>query len=509
MTARSAAPACIALLAIVFGLGVVHSKNGHASSALQGLPTDDPTSILTFAEADDPCGIRSRQGSLKSFACGVVSYLVKDTAAPDWETSWSTKCDLHLEECPEPANTVIADTFSKPGAKTGTSISTPQDTYSKDLKNLTIFELRLLKSAKVPVQFRGSDQVMGIPANDSADLTLASVLFNNAAKDALPTSQGTLASNLSRGIIPEFQPGSVIAKAVWGIFPLDNQGNIAEGTPAFASILQSNDSTKSTYEASWNKNYSASLPNVLSYWKQYQQVKSAWTVPSGGANWKFDSANCAPKPGQLPWNCMNFISVSPSLKQAAQLTQNTQNGLTINSGCGNAPKCNIALMGIHFMIRLRKTDPLPGNRASSWVFITLWWTGVDNGTNLPSPWKYYQINVTQDFRNDPPNVGAASNVCFNPYLEGKRGLGAASNCVNCHYYAAYNASTSTSMSSTGTDPQHGLSYQPAERYPSNGCVTGKDYAGQQQVVCTDFVWSSADVSIQGTLPGTHPSNGVR
>src|ERR1700679_3108511 len=133
---------------------------------------------------------------------------------------------------------------------------------------------------------------------------------------------------------------------------------------------------------------------------------------------------------------MHVISASPSLRQAAELQQNTNNGLTINNSCGrNTPSCNIALMGIHFMIRLEESDPLRVKGGPPWVFITLWWTGRDNGTNLPSPWKYYQINVTQGFRNDSSPGSVTSNICFNPYLEGKKPFGAVSNCVNCHYFA--------------------------------------------------------------------------
>jgi len=503
MRARASAFAYATIVAIVSILCAVDSKVKPVRAERQALPGDGPPGILTYAETGDPCGIRSKQGPLQSFGCGVISYLVKDTAIPDWETSWSTKCDVHLDQCPEPASPVIADSVLKLRSERADSNSTGVDTYSKKLESLTSFELRLLKSAKEPVQFRGGDQIMGAPANNSANATLASVLFNSVAKDALPDSPDALSANLRRGAIPQFEPGSIIAKAVWGIFPLDSSGNIKEDTPVFASILQENDSSKPTYEASWNKTYNTpALPNILSSWKQYDRVKSAWTVPSAGADWKFDPVHCAVKSGQLPWKCMNYIPVSLSLKQAAELTKDTQEGLTINSGCGDAPKCNIALMGIHFMIRLRKSDPLPGNRASSWVFITLWWTGIDNGTKLPSPWKYYQINVTQNFRIDPPSVGAGSNVCFNPYLEGKQGLGAASNCVNCHYYAAYNTSTSTSMSSSGGDPLHGMNYSSVVRRPSNGCASSEDYAGQQGVVCTDFVWSTADVSIQAPKPGT-------
>ena len=505
MTIRSITLASVTLLAVLSGIAAVRSGNDASRNWLQSTPTEDPTEILTKAETGDPCGILAKQGSLKSFGCGVISYMVKNTELPDWETNWSTKCDLNLEQCPVPSGSVTPELASEP-AKAGASPSTNSDKYSKAIKSLTKFELRLLQSAKVPVQLRGDHETLGTPANGSADLTLASVLFNNTAKAVLSGAPGTLASHLRQRAIPQFQPGSVIAKAVWGIFPLDDQGNIAAGTPVFASILQTTDSTKPTYEASWIKQYGATFPNPISdlNWKNYDQVKSAWTVPAASSHWKFDAANCLVEPGQLPWNCMNYMSISPSLKQAAQLLQDQQDGLTINTACGDAPKCNIALMGIHFMVRLRDKDPLPGKRASSWVFITLWWTGIDNGTNLPSPWKYYQINVTEDFKNDPPNIGPASNVAFNPYLEGKLALGAASNCLNCHYYAAYSASNLTSMGSTGTDIQHGMKYQDITRFPSKGCASNQDYPGQQNVVCTDFVWSTANVPLQVPQPPSQP-----
>jgi hypothetical protein len=87
------------------------------------------------------------------------------------------------------------------------------------------------------------------------------------------------------------------------------------------------------------------------------------------------------------------------------------------------------------MVRLGPGDPLYSNE-HHWLFITLWWDGRDNRHISELPWKYYQMTVTQQTRDESDGITHdRRNYLFNPYLEGPKSNGAVANCMTCHQFA--------------------------------------------------------------------------
>jgi hypothetical protein len=469
----------------------------------------DPTDILDAAEKD-PCRIKQTAagGPLRSFGCGVLFYLVTlDMLNPTSETSWYTKCDLNALFCaPGEKQTVV----SPPNSKNSLSGANGGTLNLSDTVNKSSLLIRLLRSAKLPVQLAdGSD---AFTKDQTSSPTFASILFNSQAAAAMKVpNDKTPRSNINNGVAPVFSPGSVIAKLVWGVYPTDDNGKILKTTRVFASAMSYGQ------QDSWltgpGNNNGFTLPNAKN---SAVTSSNVWTIPPfTKANFGRDCGRALKYSSDLPFapDCMYFVETTPHGQNAATaravLDSDSLNGTAIGSGadCTDKP-CKVVLLGIHLMVRIKDSDTLrlngtdPLRIRSPWVFITFWWTGKGDGLCplhgdcISKPWNNYQMNVTQDFRDDG-GPGPIGNVCYNPYLEGFKWHGAATNCVHCHYYAAYKESDGTSLVQIGNQ-QFGFAAPPSpKRYPSPlGCASNADYPGVSGgVVCTDFVWSVANMVV--------------
>jgi hypothetical protein len=486
------------MLTPVIGVTLVSCRSAHVE------PYEVPEQTLRSAhlaeKQQQPCSIGSSQDLLTAFGCRVIYQLVAGAKAPKWADSWETKCDVYLLDCAGDAVPTINSSTLTIDLKRNLN---PPDRLLHDapfLAQMNQFETKLLSSARTPVQIEA--KLKRIKLNhgrwkhgEIPQVNFASVLFNQTAADAIKDPH--LVTNLNQGIGPTFPPGSIIAKAIWGIFPFSDPSTLMPHKEGFASIIRSDQ------EDSWSKNDGNSqlLPDPASAARNFAGRTPAWTFPLDGNTHFADECQSEVLPGQLPWNCIFYMSVdasAPSFNLGAGrvIRQDTAAGLTINGNCAKQKQCYVALLGIHFMIRPGDPKSVPPNPDSDWVFMTLWWTGQDNGTGLPPPWKYYQIRATQNFRIDGA-MGQTSNVCFNPYLEGIN-KGEASNCVNCHYYAAFNRlpgqgpSNLTSVGTTKGFLPPGLTQRVSK--PRGSCATNADYGDGYNVVCTDFVWSLTALS---------------
>lgn len=189
--------------------------------------------------------------------------------------------------------------------------------------------------------YMAPEQMDGGPISAATDQTAA-----DAIKDP------HLLTNLNQGIGPTFPPGSIIAKAIWGIFPFSDPSTLMPHKEGFASIIRSDQ------EDSWSKNDGNSqlLPDLISAARHFAGRTPAWTFPLDGNTHFADECQSTVLPGQLPWNCIFYMSVdasAPSFNVGAGrvIRQDTAAGLTINGNCAKQKQCYVALLGIHFMIR--------------------------------------------------------------------------------------------------------------------------------------------------------------
>jgi len=265
-----------------------------------------------------------------------------------------------------------------------------------------------------------SDVHGGSPLNSKRQF--ASVLFNPKAKDSLVTA----IPDLRGGKQPKFQAGSVIAKAIWTLTPMGDSGNKSLRSQAISRIR-------------WQDQETWSGPEIL------PDPRS----DSGGQFWDLYGidltskpiVDCEPKNQILnPNNCLHAFLLDmpdPTQRQDASVAgTNDATKTAVKNDCPGTGQCLVSLVAIHFMVKLEPTDSLRKSGDSDWLFMTFWWTGKDNGSGLPAPWKYFQMNVTQSVREDIAD-GLVKNICFSPYLEGLESNGAVSNCASCHQYAAY------------------------------------------------------------------------
>jgi hypothetical protein len=206
---------------------------------------------------------------------------------------------------------------------------------------------------------------------------------------------------------------------------------------------------------------------------------------------------CKPAENQpIPMGCLHFhtfeMSNAIEAKNAEIAQGDAQTRKAVDSYCQPTDQCVAVLMGIHLMVRRPDADMLGNANESPWIFMTFWWTGEDNRSGLPAPWKYFQMNVTKTARIDDARVGM-KNICYNPYLEGTNSNGAVSNCVSCHRFAAYNhAHPDLPTLSTGVDACHG-----GKPIPEPSCKNAEaDY--WDGLVSTERVWSLASPPIKAS-----------
>jgi hypothetical protein len=306
-------------------------------------------------------------------------------------------------------------------------------------------------------------------------LRLASVLFN---PEALQSVQSAVDS-WSRGKMKvKVKPCSILAKAIWTRVPASPNGKSLKLSPLY--IYRPHDQS------------GGMPPQMLTLHDDFESVAvDSALIPNDSACARPDGAAVSP-------DCFHYhffnnaakAGVAGSMAEPGSEFQPTQ--------CDRS-SCYFVLVGIHFMMRL---DPehypkiYKSNRP--WLFITLFWTGQDNGVIKQTPWKYYQIRVAQEERGDKPGVKVNQPLfCSNPYLEGTKANGAVSNCVSCHQFARVAPrGKNDSLITDGVGECLGSRPYPLPQNWENDvsrrmCTPQSESDYDRRGVPSDFVWSLA------------------
>jgi hypothetical protein len=399
------------------------------------------------------------EASTLSEAWATLASLVPVSAKdmPQWESeSWSDKCQLNLEACPDERVPTIQDLF-------GNHDPEWLNEHASEIRGVTI----LRNSLRLPVQLADTQ-------SSKADNgpRFAAVLFNQQAADSVREAEQELTS----GGKVEFQQGSMIAKVIWNIISIKNGKSEPQLPMWVTKVMDAHGEQMFPPDA-----FSPPSPATTDYWTSY----------SIDTNVKDSSGGCTPDTAVVPLDCIHWYEFSAmpgspgSTIIAAMLKESVRHTFrTVYQYCSD-DDCMLVLMGIHIMKRLDDSDPASQGGKYHWLFMTFWWTGQDNHQNLPEPWKYYQVNATQLPRNDNA-VACRHNVCFNPYLESVQSAGPQSNCVNCHTYAAWNPATGhDSPVRKGASESLGAAPIGVKINP----IVADCYAHKYRP--TDFVWSLA------------------
>jgi hypothetical protein len=409
---------------------------------------------------DTPLDVSLPSHSLQEEAWATFKDMISKypSEQPQWE-KWEDKCKVDLEACPDGRVPKIEQLLS-------TEASNWKMNRTDEYLALTL----LRDSVRLPVQLELNHSL-----DKATPQQFASVLFNKQA--AVSVIDGEMKLNVDKPI--KFLKGSMLAKVVWTVIPIDGGKNQPFFPMYVTKVMNPAD------EQNLSPNPFVAPPPPGNYWSQFSidmSVKDA----SGG---------CRPETGVVPLNCIHQYSFpggkgssGANLIAAMEHEPVRQTFDAVNHIC-TTDTCMLALMGVHIMKRLTDDDPSTQGGKYPWLFITFWWTGQDNGQNLPEPWKYFQMNVTQLPRVDEAEAGK-HNICFNPYLESVKVGGPQSNCVNCHTFAAWNpAKGHASPAPAGAGIKLGAAAIATP--PSAKAVM--DYKNQFRP--TDFVWSMA------TFPG--------
>jgi hypothetical protein len=192
----------------------------------------------------------------------------------------------------------------------------------------------------------------------------------------------------------------------------------------------------------------------------------------------------------IPLDCFHAVPLKLNDPTAAVPSAEKPTSTVLWETCGKNP-CLAVLLGIHFMVHLDDNDPLHPN--APWIFMTFWWTGEDNGSHLPEPWKYYSVSATQDPRNDSAQDGSRG-IIFNPYLEGVHQNGAVANCVTCHAFAAMDGKNpKNSLVGLGVGVCFGGPPIPrVASYAGKPCTPDQYF--QPGIVSADRIWSLAHLN---------------
>jgi hypothetical protein len=363
---------------------------------------------------------------------------------PKWE-HWANKCDVGLlskDICPAP------DTLFDIDFKKG-------DRENRRLP-LSFFRPVQRELDTAPKSHKEGEQPQ-----------LASVLYNGIAADFIKNQMKIAPGSVS---IPKLPAGSVITKAIWALVSknIDQTLYVTDFTPETERIETGDSFINPPTKGGDNPHFSAVALDLSSAQKceKSYSASTPMTITSG--------------------DCIHLY------KEVKNIPITNQYPADFQHNCN--PECVVALVGLQFMVRTRKDD--------NWIWISVWWTGRDNGKLKNAPWKYYTVDVTNTARSIRTGKdGNQMNIIFNPYLEGVTPPnGANSNCVNCHSYAAFDATTGFSKSSMGVDPAHGGPPLPTIASPQDipplslptpsSPIQAGDYLDQS--VQTDFLWSIAD-----------------
>jgi hypothetical protein len=446
---------------------------------------------------------------MRAAACREILSLLSDPANPDWEQTWSTKCDLKLEPCALRGGPHQAT--ANPALATGAvAHAIPTAPLSPTELRRNQLHRNQLRSFLVGIS---PDQLPHDHKDGPRRLPdLTSILFNPKACASIQGSSkcdsrdgsSTFIDNLRAGKTGELRPGSIIAKAIWGIIPIDSSGvKPQSGISIYAS--------KTTNDSEGTINDATEVPKIPSSTVLTQgKIDPSWApYPFQPNDIHFDGACVKMLITPIDWTVpcthgFSFNAAAPAPSDQAAIDQIESPAIgqqtVFASNCGRY-SCQVILMGIHFMIREGETDPRRAGVASTghWRFVTLWWNGKDNHLNLPEPWKYYDLRVTEDPRNDAIGLptGTGRNVIYNPYLEGQETNGSRSNCINCHRYAAFGpAKTAADLKACAIGTTMGRAdfpLPPGAPPVASTCGTIAQY--QKSTTPTDQVWSFANFII--------------
>ncbi len=312
---------------------------------------------------------------------------------PKWELeSWKDKCQVLLSVC-DPL----------------------------DAKSMPAAQFRLDNSLQIAPQVKlAPGGGTGINENNP---TLQIVYYNAQAADLILNNQlfsktalGNLRSQLAQGkisdlSIPDFDSKAVVVKTIWQvIYPEEN-----ESSTGYSGFYTYNKTVK--YHSG---EHSEQLLDMVNWPISYVDR----TEPQQCRQKKLNSDSYVYTLG-----CFLFREISG--EKIKHLPDNI--GSYLLHGQCLANKCYLLFMGMHIITR----------ETPNWVWMTYWWTN-EGKASTADKWGFFEAAASTNNQEQTPIA--------NPYLEGPTS-GMASNCLDCHRFAAYNPSfTSKTGTQYGGDP---------------------------------------------------------
>lgn len=369
---------------------------------------------------------------------------------PDWtqegksangeqRLGWSSKADLNLKpgddsSCPvlEAQATTPTNSMQKPQGRTAARFEIPP---------------QLKSSGNTGPSLAGT--------NPDCDGVLQSVRYNGVASAYVLNWKLNEIQNMDQMVGKQsidFPDGSIIYKALWekvgqsaGQNPVWDPGNTLSTGPINSGL-----GSPSAGNSTW--------PTAITIAPEGDCDSGNYWVQGD-----FGATQDKPKVARVPISCFwhsdsNYVLV----------------------GVNIAHKSNKVWYWYTFAWTNFNTPPQPGSAAVQ-VLNRLY----NFKTWAPSGWSHYLMNTTNG-ASDP--IGTP--VVFNPYLEGINANGVISNCIRCHQYAAYVASSQLGSPGAplngrpfkiGIDQAHGRSPKAVL-----GETVSNDLKG---TLSTDFLWS--------------------
>ena len=421
-----------------------------------------------------PLAALPTQSQLNVYALGVVTQLTAGTEACWLGNDWQTKAGLGLE----------------PSSQTASPARSLDAALEKQSLRRLLSELR--PPAQVVARKLSRHKNFG---DDVPDPRLTSIDYNSLAASAILK----LKWNASRGQgITTLPPGSVIVKTIWERADLSRSRCINLPASQFAAAVI----TPGT-GASGQRAEQQGQPGVTDHLKTpfTSMLNPGWRWV--GVSEDGTSQTCKPGSSALPVQRVSTVYNTILQKDPYDLGYTGAGDL---KGAGCQGRCLLALLGVNLMVKARE--------GPDWIWIALWWTGVYhekyNEMDQNSPWRYYEIGITETERDpsaENSTVSLNPNILFNPFLEGTQPNGTVANCKTCHQYAAVDPKNrSASLRPCGTGPTLGGPPLPAldaagraQQGAGAGCGgfydTGSDpkdpHNYLNRYLSTDSLWSLA------------------
>ena len=214
-------------------------------------------------------------------------------------------------------------------------------------------------------------------------------------------------------------------------------------------------------------------------------------------------------------DCLHWHPITAwNIKAHISANKNAQQAQCANQGC------SAILVGLHVMAK-------SGPKVDDWTFMTFWLVqGETENRLLPAPWRYFTSNSVTTSRGPVlTRTGYENNLCFNPYLEPKVNFsfGKTSNCVDCHYFAAYQANLSykqAGKAASAADLRKEY-YQKLDLFKQGNCLGARpldprdvanialatrQYVDDDKHATTNRVWSVATKLLSINSPGDNPAD---